>query len=545
VNPADAVFFAVRSAVRLGRQLRQAYVDSTRSREISLPLPDFDPTLNETDARQYFHGAGAAHLADRPGLRRLVDQERLDDASRAALLEAFRECSAVDAPGEVGSDELRALFAVRQWTREPNPSALQRLAGTLIETAVEWFADGPGALRRESREGRALGGLLDALHQIPFAETPLPGLPGRLLTAALESASELPPDPRVRDLVRAAALGLSREAARRVEAMRTVDGADLAEEQSVGEAAEGVFRSVLSSAGSLVLADPARYLGLGDGALVRSAGGALMELALEGRGTLGTGSLGEVARAALVLLGERPELAGAKGGLAKLLGETARALAAIPGPLGAATLPAAARIVLEKTGDNLDLVWPRRDDPASHVLLAAAKETLEVLAEGPAFGRPEAEQVLGAVLEGIAGNPLWAKEPGARTLLEPALGALRKHGVSPGLAADVLRDVATRTAARMELGVLSGPLVDAVLTAFLRTGRAPSASWQLARPSTLEAAAGILLRRAAKGKLDGKTAAKAAAAVEAYAKRVDKGEAWDEAAFEEMLGAVFAAGKKK
>jgi hypothetical protein len=535
--PADAVFFAVRSAVRLAGRLRQAYVESTRAREIVLPLPDFDPALNEIDAKQYFRGKGAEHLADRPGLKKLVEAAYLDDAGRAALMEAFRECGAIDAPGDLGSDELRALFAVRQWAKEPHPSALQRLACTLIETGVEWFADGPGTLRRESPEGRALGGLLDALQEIPFSEVPLQELPTRLLTAALETASTLPADPRVRDLVRAAALGLSRDVAKRIEAMRSVDGADLAEEQSVGEAAEWVFRSVLSSAGGLVLSDPARYLGLGDGALVRSAGGALLELAIEGRGALGAEGLGEVARSALVLLGERPELAGAKGGLARLLGETAKALAAIPGPLGAATLPAAARILLEKTGDNLDLVWPKRDDPGSHLLLAAAKETLEVLAEGPAFGRPEAERVLGAVLDGLAGNPQWVKEPRARALLEPVLAALRKHGASPALAAEVLSLAATAAAARLELGGLAGPLVDVVLSAFLDPKRSKGAAWQLSRPSVLSAAVGLVLRKAAKGKLDGKTVGAARVAVEAYAKRLDKGEAWDEALFEAALAA--------
>jgi len=535
--PADAVFFAVRSAVRLGGRLRQAYVDSTRAREIVLPLPDFDPALNEIDAKQYFRGRGAAHVAERPGLKRLLDLDPPDPASCAALMEAFRECAAIDEPGDVGADELRALFAVRQWARDPHPSVLQRLAGTLIETGVEWFADGPGALRRESPEGRALGGLLDALHQIPFAELPLPGLPARLLTAALESASQLPADPRVRDFVRAAALGLSRDAAKRIEGMRAADGADLAEERSVGETAEWVFRSVLSSAGSLALSDPARYLGLGDGALVRAAGGALLELALEGRGALGAESLGEVAKSALLLLGERPELAGAKGGLAKLLSETARSLAAIPGPLGAATLPAAARILLEKSGENLERLWPRRDDPGSHLLLKAAKETLEILAEGPAFGRPEAERVLGAVLEGLAGNPGWVKDARLRELLGPVLASLRKHGATPALASEVLREAAIAAAARLELRELAGPVVDAVFCVFLDAKRSPGAAWQLARPSVLSTATGIVLRRAAKGKLDAKAIGALRAALAAFAKRMDAGEAWDEALFEAALAA--------
>jgi hypothetical protein len=53
-DSAALVLFAIRSSVRLGHEARQAYVDATRRRHLSLPLPNFFSSSNAADAFQYF-----------------------------------------------------------------------------------------------------------------------------------------------------------------------------------------------------------------------------------------------------------------------------------------------------------------------------------------------------------------------------------------------------------------------------------------------------------------------------------------------------------
>jgi hypothetical protein len=146
-DAATIVLFAIRSSIKLGQQIRQAYVDSTKSRELVLPLPNFFSEINIVSAANYFDVKGQAYLADRPKLAALlqkrktpgrtltpeeetevctyhVEFENLDRARRGGL-----------GVGEDGSTlnarDLDALITIRQWQRgdNPNPSPLQRIAG--------------------------------------------------------------------------------------------------------------------------------------------------------------------------------------------------------------------------------------------------------------------------------------------------------------------------------------------------------------------------------------------------------------------------------
>jgi len=52
-DTASGILFAIQSAIRLGQQARQAYVDSTRKRALVLPLPNFNPEPNAGSALIY------------------------------------------------------------------------------------------------------------------------------------------------------------------------------------------------------------------------------------------------------------------------------------------------------------------------------------------------------------------------------------------------------------------------------------------------------------------------------------------------------------
>jgi hypothetical protein len=73
---AELIMFAIRSAIKLGQQAREAYVDSTRSRELVLPLPNFPTELTVDDAGGYFVEQGARHVQRLSRLADLMDKWR-------------------------------------------------------------------------------------------------------------------------------------------------------------------------------------------------------------------------------------------------------------------------------------------------------------------------------------------------------------------------------------------------------------------------------------------------------------------------------------
>jgi hypothetical protein len=217
----------------------------------------------------------------------------------------------------------------------------------------------------------------------------------------------------VQELVRVTASRLSQDVAER---FKEIDAGGAGNEQKkgrVGDWAELVFRSVLSSAGSLVVSDPARFLGIedkGQSALVGGVGSAVLGMVLDDEGlrldrVFSRDGLETVIRAALTVAADHPELLGdvKNEGLRKLLGQVAGELAALPGLMEKGVLPELVRVVIEKTGENLELLWPDLKKPQSNLALAAARRTLEILSRKPPagsgwlapFGRRELLEVVG------------------------------------------------------------------------------------------------------------------------------------------------------
>src|SRR5437667_5917241 len=62
-DSAALVLFAIRSALKLGQQLRLAYVENTQRCELVLPLPNFFSSPDVVSATNYFAGPGGRHVA--------------------------------------------------------------------------------------------------------------------------------------------------------------------------------------------------------------------------------------------------------------------------------------------------------------------------------------------------------------------------------------------------------------------------------------------------------------------------------------------------
>lgn len=554
-DAASVVLFAIRNSIKLGQQIRQAYVDSTKRRELLLPLPNFFSQIDINSAANYFAVKGQAYLKDNPAVAALLEKRKtpgktLSPAEEEEVCFYHMQCENLDRAkaGTLGAlpdgkgvavEELAMLFKFCQWQRgtDPNPSTLQRIAGTLVEIGVDYFASVPGALalNKDSREGRVVAGFLDALNEVRFSEEKLGNLPGRLFVAALETFSDnadlLSGDAKVQELVKATTKSLSADVARRLDQLA---GGNLEKAERVRDWAELVFRSVLSSAGGLVLSNPERFLGVtkpGEATLVSRVGESVLGLLLDGDNLdldslFSRQGLETITKSALAVLGEHPEILirSNNAGLQKLLSAIATELSEHDTLLTPDLLPELTRLILEKTGENLDLLWPDlANNPQKHLLLTAASVTLGILSQKPAAGQKwtlrfssaDVLTLVETVLDEVAGNPTWLLDQAGGVndnlglALQATLDVLRNRAdrrLNAATAVQVLQAVVTKVGLRKEFldklpqgtQPIVGAAVDAVFKSIFDSQLDARAAWQVVRSETIVYLVNLSLDRLAR-----------------------------------------------
>jgi len=595
-DAATLVLFAIRSSIKLGQQLRQAFVDSTKRRELVLPLPNFFSEINIVSAANYFAVKGQAQAAAIPKLAALLQKRTTPGQTLTADEEAevcayHIEFENLDRArsGKLGAaadgtrlniDEIEALFKIRQWQRgaDPNPSTLQRIAGTLVEIGIDYFANVPGALNKGSRHGKVVAGFLDAMGEIQFSEAQLGELPGRLFVAALETVSEnsdlLSGDAKVQELVKVTTKSLSADAARRLDQLGS---GDLVKAERVRDWAELVFRSVLSSAGGLVLANPKRYLGIeqdSQATLVSRVGESVLGLVLDNTSVhldhlFSLQGLEKITQTALAVVGEHPEILVKSNnvGLQKLLSAIATELSQFDKRLTPDLLPELTRLILEKTGENLALLWPDlENNPQNHLLLTAASTTLQILSRPPAanekwklqFSSADLLSMAAAVLDELAAHPTWLLDQAGQVnenlkiALEAALGVLRTHAnnrLSTASAVEVLRAVVGKVGLRKEfldkMPTGPQPIIAAALDALFDTifddQLDSRATWQVVRSETIVYLVNISLDQLAKVRLTSDKVTVFATFIKQQIDLLAAGGALDSAIFERNLQEAVAA----
>jgi hypothetical protein len=584
---AELIMFAIRSAIKLGQQSREAYVDATRRRELVLPLPNFPTAITVDSAGGYFTGAGARHMHPSSHLAALVskwqNRTALVDAEVEELrvlrceyfvqdlVEAGLPVTAVDV-STFQPDDLRALLAVRQWAKgtDPTPSALQRVGGSLIEIGVDYFATMPGALNTSSTMGKVAQAVLTGLEPLKFSEISLDELPGRLFVATLETVSAHPDlltgDPKIQELVKVTSTGLAQDVGVRIALMRQRGDSDSSREERVAEWGELVFRSILGTGGRMVLEDPKMFLGVkpaGEAALVSEVGKSILGLILDDPAgdlsrVFSRGGVDVVLKAALTTVAKHPEILVDRkdAGLRALLVSVAGELGQFDTLLTPAVVPEVTRLILEKTGENLEQLWPEMaKKPENHLLLTAAQTTLAILTKKPpagarwkpAFGRDDLLAVTGTVFDELAQNPAWLlaaagdTDANLRAALEGALGVLRARGttqLSVGTATAVLQAAIRAVALRSEFlermpagGPLAGqPVIAAALDVVLATiYAAPGAraAWRLARADAVGGVVKIALGELARQGASPQRVATLDTFLREQAAGIEAGKAWD------------------
>lgn len=569
-DSAALVLLAIRSAVRLGQQARKSYVDSTRRRELVLPIVKFYSSTGHMDALTYFKDpqfgkpyveGGSIDGQEYEGskvLKRLVstlpakltkeDKKELEILhGKYVNIDRARDGKLVwqdNVP--VNGEELEAIFTIRQWRSgaDPTPSTLHRMAGTFLEIGIDYALNSPDLFDKNSKKGKAIHSFLSALDDIDLTEAELSELPARLFVATMETATENPEllsgDLKVQEFIKVTTKEISTNVARRINDIN-IDGSldAIAKRKArlkVQDWGELLYRSTLTSGGRLILSDPAKFLSVkdaGNQALISSVGNSILDLILEDGGGLedvfSREGLEVVISAALKTIGEHPEiLTKTKNeGVKTLISELAKELSQADNLLNRDILPEIIRMTLEKSGENLELFWPKlQNDPKKNLMVTAAKTTLLVLSRKPKnneswkpqFTKTDLLMLTETVLDELVKNPGWLITKAGelngtlKEVLTTTIDVLRKHGtnrLSSSVGVEIIHEVLKAVALRQEFTnklpngqMVVSAAIEAVLSKIFSNHLDEKASWQLLKVEVVKGIIQLSLERLALTGLD-------------------------------------------
>ena len=541
VGQVELLMFAMRSAIRVNEQVRRGFADMVAAKELSLPLPNFPSAPSVESARSYYEAEGAKYLAAESKLRDLYNGWRsLTPEQTQVFLSRYQEHWALDeadaAPAgkvlqaDLTWDDYRALLTVRQWGKsdKKGPSLLQRAAGTLIEIAVDYHLQMPGAVNPASANGKLVKAFLEAIDVIDFAEGDTAKIGTQLVDSLFSSVLQTLRDhpeiaadsKRGQELVSRVAAGV----ATKTRDLVTQAGNQLARD-GLRDFAAALFPALLKSAAETVVGDPGKFLGLdkeSEVALVSGVGAAILDATKAHQGLEGLFSqaaLDAVTKAALTAAARYPELLGAKGErTGKLVAAVAGALGTDAARIGPGLLPELIRLTLEKSADNLDALLrvDPNDKTEKHLLVVALKQVLPVLASKPPngakwepkFDAADALALAEALVDEVARNPQWLVDRAGQEsrllgdVVAAVLEALRmqagprlRRDTAVALVAAAVRAVGNR----LELGTADAQgrrVVAVVAAAIVKTvhgdGAALEAAWLFARDEALQRLADLI-----------------------------------------------------
>ena len=445
VSP-QIVFTAIQAGLRLYRAGYTAYVDSTRNRALKLPLPPAPDQLTVIAAFSFFREDDEqikAFIADEKNerlrliLKKINNDEELEPELEAEFLQiytvAFWSTQSVDAdakldPSSVKAEEFISLLTIRQWSESEAPgkiTALQQIAGTLVNVAVDYFAHTPGLISSNRPEGRALMAFLETIDDVDFAATPITDLAGTLLVGVLDGVNSVPEivsgGAREQELVKNITHAMA------VSANNHLAAASEDEKRDAASWLQLLAHSFVKSGAETILADPVRFLGVQQGAevnVVQQIGGTLTDLVigkddLQFRSLITGESLNKITKSVLTAVADNPDvLKIGNDGFKSLIRELATDLSQREDLFSDDLLPDVLRLVLEKSARNLDLIWPAgSQSPRDHLLVTATSELLKALSASaaankawPKLSKAQVLSVAESVLDEVLDNPAWLLE---------------------------------------------------------------------------------------------------------------------------------------
>jgi hypothetical protein len=290
IASAELVLSGIQAAVKLARTARTIYVEQAVQGQLVMPLP---PILQShfADAQAYaFELAGGNHR-DQLRYKELFEPYLRDPPNEQAIVEHY---FLLIQRGEVPKHqrfydrERAALTILQQWDdgKAPFPSPIQRVAGTLVNTAVDYFIQVPGAINEDSKYGKTLKAFLQGLDNTDFSEERFDSIIITLFTSSLDALannpalySEADDDS---DLLRVIVRGIADDLHARLPSLSGPDIFD--EEHRLRQFGGLVLRSLLTGTTRSVVVNPTA-LGLTDAteqALCTNVGAAFLDLLLTG-----------------------------------------------------------------------------------------------------------------------------------------------------------------------------------------------------------------------------------------------------------------------
>ncbi|MGB0863426.1 MAG: hypothetical protein ACPGXZ_10940 [Saprospiraceae bacterium] len=467
------ILFAIQAAVRLEGQVRQAQIDRIKNHSINLLTPQFDGSVNVKSAVRWFTRSGASSIADDLELVKLVEKAEVDrrglsDEERDRVIKEYTKIRNLDEglvkfSGGIPKEHIFALTEVKQWEdgKNPNPSPLQRIGGSLIEIGVDYFKTTPYLANANSPQAKMLSSFLDAVDEIDFAEGQLQDIASKMMLATLEGIDSgtgfLSGDDKSNKLLKSLAKGIISDVNNFV---KTEGAGNLFKQEQAKQWGQIVFKSVLSTAGETVLNNPNKFLGNGAGAeMVQSVGNCLVKGIMEdidaGGGAIVSlknvftaDTLDSVTKASFEVLAEHPEwYAVDNEGVKNILTQLTKEIANYPNQLGMDMLPDLVTMILAQTSGNLELIYQGDPSkPANNLLIKATTIVLSTLQDAvpaqagqpwkPIFTKSNTIALVDVVLQEVVAKPEWLliEAEDASPILKDVLSATFQslQGVSIG-----------------------------------------------------------------------------------------------------------------
>ncbi|GJM35397.1 MAG: hypothetical protein DHS20C18_43980 [Saprospiraceae bacterium] len=468
---AEAIIFAINSAIKLGRNVQKAYAESLKSREILLPLPRFSGEPPLLTIEEFFNnkdkiegGARFVEKIERLQILHLAfgqfgfteDDDKLEyisyynhffelqqiDNQAIMVGEGDNHPQRID-DSRLNVDDLLSLLRIRQYENPKlvKTSALQIVAGTLVEIGIDYFNQVPGALNTNSSFGKAMKSFLSALDDIPFSDAAEFKdmseliLPKLFITAAEvigTFSSEISSDEKLQQFIQASTKGLAKDLFERVGKIKSDNrfGSIQKEEESDKSIRWGqlVLRSMVKNAGTYVFNSPADLFDTNEGGshLIQSTGGALLEIILSDPHKIDISkafnieSLDRMVKVALNVVAEHPSLIVAPNGqkqeaFRNIIIGISKAIADT-GIQRPDFLPELVRLVLEHTAGNLEMLWLPKRSGEKHLLVIAIRQLLEVVSEPipnakwePNLAKGQLIMIAENILDEVVENPEWVR----------------------------------------------------------------------------------------------------------------------------------------
>jgi hypothetical protein len=467
------ILFAIQAAVRLEGQMKSAQIEQIKKHTLNLVTPKFSGLVNERSATTWFMNDGKNAISGNTRLSELTQKARFDTRNMTKeenkeLVDAYIRIRNLE-EGHVKFDNISlsknniyALTSIQQWAdgTNPNPSPLQRVAGSLVEIGVDYFRNFSHLASTTSSQGKLLMSFLDAIDDVNFAEGQLDDIATSFMTATIEtldsSVGLIGGDSNTSALLKSVAKGVIQDVNTYI---KTTGSGNLLKQSEAKEWGQLIFKSVLSTAGTEVLSNPNTFLGTKgtSSEMITSVGNSLLNGILTdidaGNGVVvslknvfTTSTLDSVSKAAFQVFAEHPEwYAVDNQGLQNILTSLVKTVATYPNQFGMDMIPDLVNLILGQTAGNLTLIYQGDPSkPANNLLLKTTSLVLKTLQNAvpkeagqkwqPVFTKSQTLGLIDMTLQEVIANPNWILTSAAKAnpMLEDVLNSVFKslQGVS-------------------------------------------------------------------------------------------------------------------